>query len=68
MIFITIITNALKGQKISAPHAAQRNVGFTECVVYGMGDPVESCKDAGFQPHMERSGMWGYGMVVAIEF
>ncbi|OAV70405.1 hypothetical protein Barb6_01742 [Bacteroidales bacterium Barb6] len=27
--------------------------------VYGKGDTVESCKDVGFQPHMQRSGMWG---------
>ncbi|OAV67202.1 hypothetical protein Barb6_02401 [Bacteroidales bacterium Barb6] len=26
-----------------------------------MGDTGESCKNAQFQPHMERSGMWGYG-------
>ncbi|OAV71303.1 hypothetical protein Barb4_00756 [Bacteroidales bacterium Barb4] len=25
-----------------------------ECGIYGMGDPVASCKDARFQPHMER--------------
>ncbi|OAV67194.1 hypothetical protein Barb4_02564 [Bacteroidales bacterium Barb4] len=28
--------DALKGQEISAPHGAQRNVGSAECGVYGM--------------------------------
>ncbi|OAV71077.1 hypothetical protein Barb4_00914 [Bacteroidales bacterium Barb4] len=43
--------DAPKGQKISA---RRKTSG------YGKGDTRESCKDAQFQPHMERSGMWGY--------